>query len=423
MSVLNLYPTVRPTLSFDFVNAGVLDPSVTFTRPTSATYFDETGILRVANPNTPRFDYNPSTLAPLGFLIEESRTNSIRNNTMVGAVAGTPGTLPTNWNVANLGTLTSQVVGTGTSNGINYIDFRLSGTTSTTQFSLRLEPNGTAAIPALNGQTWTGSAWLALVGGSTTNISQVGQSGLLWDAGGAFLGGGYAGPLTPSSIATNLTRFTASGTNAIVGTAFIQPQIYLVFASGVTIDITLRIGLPQLEQGAFATSVIPTSTTALTRSQDRAVVNTLAPWFNSVAGTIYAEFSLTLPVSGGNQFLARFSDNSYNNSIVDNVALGGGAQLATASGGVFDGTASAAGVITANTTTKFAGAYATNDLAASRDGGAVATDNTAIIPSGLTRFDLGSDHVGANNVKAGYLRRITYYPVRLSNAQLQNLTA
>ena len=65
-----------------------------------------------------------------GILIEESRTNQIRNNSMQGAVAGTPGTLPTNWGVSVAGGLTRTVVGTGTENGIEYIDVRVQGTTT-----------------------------------------------------------------------------------------------------------------------------------------------------------------------------------------------------------------------------------------------------------------------------------------------------
>jgi hypothetical protein len=89
---------------------------------------------------------------------------------------------------------------------------------------------------------------------------------------------------------------------------------------------------------------------------------------------------------------------------------------------VFDGSASAAVAVSANTNTKFCGAYATNDIAACKDGGTVATDTSATIPTALTRFDIGSDHAGVNRVKAGTIRRIAYYPTRLANTTLQALT-
>ena len=98
---------------------------ITFTRASTATYFDSAGVLQSAAVDQPRLDYNPSTLAAQGYLIEESRTNSIRNNTMVGAVVGTPGTIPTNWQVfTNVTGLTRQIVGTGTENGITYIEVK-----------------------------------------------------------------------------------------------------------------------------------------------------------------------------------------------------------------------------------------------------------------------------------------------------------
>jgi hypothetical protein len=181
----------------------------------------------------------------------------------------------------------------------------------------------------------------------------------------------------------------------------------------------------QLEAGAFATSYIPTTTTALTRNADAASMTgtNFSSWYNQSSGSMFVEFSLSQPASGGNQFLVRASDNSYNNAVVDNVTSTGFVQLVTASGGVFDGAAQAAVAVSANTNTKFCGAYATNDLAACKDGGAVATDSSATIPTGLTRFDIGSDHAGLNRVKAGYIRRIAYYPVRLPNSTLQALTA
>jgi hypothetical protein len=60
--------------------------------------------------------------------------NLLKNSTSLGAVAGTPGTLPKNWNLyapdSGAG-ISTQVVGTGIEDGIDYIDFRVFGTPST----------------------------------------------------------------------------------------------------------------------------------------------------------------------------------------------------------------------------------------------------------------------------------------------------
>ena len=53
---------------------------VTFTRASTATYTDSAGALQTAAIDAPRFDYNPTTLAPLGFLVEEARTNLLLNS-------------------------------------------------------------------------------------------------------------------------------------------------------------------------------------------------------------------------------------------------------------------------------------------------------------------------------------------------------
>src|SRR3954464_10592323 len=74
---------------------------LTHTRAGSAWYFDQTGTLQAAATNVPRLDWDPVTLQPRGLLVEEARTNGIRNNSMTGAVVGTPGTLPTNWATGN----------------------------------------------------------------------------------------------------------------------------------------------------------------------------------------------------------------------------------------------------------------------------------------------------------------------------------
>jgi len=64
-----------PSLNLQFAGSTTLDPSITFTRASSGSYYNSGGYLQMAGTNVPRLDYNPSTLQPQGLLIEEARTN------------------------------------------------------------------------------------------------------------------------------------------------------------------------------------------------------------------------------------------------------------------------------------------------------------------------------------------------------------
>jgi len=386
---------------------------VTFTRASTATYFNSAGTLTSAAVDEARFDYSPSTLAPLGFLIEESRTNSIRNNTMVGAVAGTPGTLPTNWSVASAAGLTTNVIGTGTSGGVTYIDLQITGTTTGTSYIL--VPEAATQIAALNGQAWTSSAWWSVVAGNFTNVTAYFFDIRELDSGGVQLG---AGGISVSAPTSTFTRISASRTTSNASTAFVQPRFRFTVTNSAAVDFTLRIGLPQLEQGAFATSVIPTTTTALTRSADVASVNTLSPWFNAAEGTLFAEYNI--PVAVQNQNAAALTDGTNNNRMIIRAA---NSSTQTVFIGVDTSVSQWIAALAAaplNATTKSSFAYATNDIAWVRNAGTVGIDTTATIPT-VNQLKLGADGDGTSRL-SGWLRRVTYYPRKLSSAELQAIT-
>ena len=397
---------------------------VTFTRASSGTYTDSAGVLQTAATDVPRFDHDPTTGESLGLLVEEQRTNSIRNNTMVGAVAGTPGTNPTGWIYATAQSngLTLSILGTGVENGINYIDYRFNGTTVASPGACAI---GLDSGVAATGQTWTEALYWKLVGGSATGVANW-QLGLIeTTSGGAFVAGAFYTKTAPTSAALINQRPTATRTLSGGATVGLCSAVLNVPVTGSTaIDFTLRIGLPQLEQGAFATSPILTSGTAVTRNADVASItgSAFSGWYRQDEGTMFAEGAVTQPAPGVNQFVFRSSDNSFNNQIALNIQSLGFVSIATAAGGVFDGVAASALTLSANTAAKFAGAYAVNNLNVSLNGATAVTDTSATIPTALTRADIGSDHIGANRVKAGTIKRICYWNQRLPNPTLQTLT-
>jgi hypothetical protein len=411
----------RPSLSFNFAAMPALDPRITFTRASTGTFFDSAGVLTSAATNAPRFDFNPSTLVAQGLLIEESRTNSIRNNTAQGAVAGTPGTLPTNWALGGIsGGLATQIVDTGAEDGIAYIDIRIFGTNSSgSSVFPGVFFDTTTGIAGTTGQVWAPSVYLKLAAGTGVSFDVAVHEA---NSGGAFLRSvsiaGTSGIPTTGALKTQ--RRSGSVTLG-ASTAFVRPLIACTVLNGASIDITLRIGLPQLELGAFATSVIPTTTTALTRSADVASVNTLSPWFNSVTGTTYFEGVTFDTLTSAFPRAYQFNDGTNNNVIqITRNNSAGNARMSVVSGGVAQAAADAT-TWTLSATTKAALAYAANDFAIVANGGAVTTDTSGTVPT-VTAFSLGAGTPGISQLN-GYLRRITYYPRRLSNAELQTLTA
>jgi hypothetical protein len=509
---------------------------ITFSRGSNATYFDSAGVLKYA-PN-----------------------NAIRNNTGVGAVAGTPGTLPTNWTAQNVGGVAlTEVVGTGTEDGIAYVDVRYTGTTSSTASGGVLAEQG-LQIAALPGQTWVSSVFVRLIAGNLTNITSVANSIFERDSGGVLVAqtnatftptgaalstqrffatrtlsnastvfvqsrititpvsgaaiditlriglpqleiGDTAGPAIPTSgtayygprfdynpstlaaqgllieeqsgtfvvafsgqtwtdsayfklqagATTNVTNLqlvideidsggsllartatTISPTSAALSTqrvvatrpfnnattAFARTGFRFEVANGAAIDITLRIGLPQLELGAFATSVIPTTTTALTRAADVASVNTLSPWFNASEGTLFMDAQR--PYFGSTAGLAQVDDGTNSNRMAIQTSSTAKLRCFIVFGGTIQTQLDSSASIADNVTFKSALAYATDNASGALNGTDLSIDPTVTVPTGLTTLRIGS---GLTSLIGGHIQRITYYPRRLSNAELQAITS
>lgn len=200
-------------------------------------------------------------------LTSGSRTNSIRNNTMQGAAAGTPGTLPTNWVLGTVAGLSTQVVGIGTESAINYIDFRIFGTSNNTVLALFTDGSGIAA--AATGQIWFPSAFIkaapSSAGTGSVTITYVIRE---YTSGGGTVQDDPTSAVTVNSSASALGQSRQGPTGITLSggatTAFVSQRFAFTFSNSATIDQTYRIGWPQLEMGSFASTPIPTAGSAVT---------------------------------------------------------------------------------------------------------------------------------------------------------------
>ena len=400
-----------PSLSLNFTS-GVLDSRVTFTRASTGTYYNSSGVLTSAAINEARFDYNPTTMVPLGLLIEEQRVNSIRNNTGVGAVAGTPGTPPTNCSFTGAATGLTRTLSIGSENGISYVDIKYVGTASGSTFAF-FNTDSPSGIAAATGQVWNGSFYLKLAAGSTAGVD-IKMSLLELNSGGSGVVQSLSPILTPTSANLSTHRNTLTATLSGGATVTnLQQGLRLLFTDG-PIDITLRIGLPQLELGSFATSVIPTTTAAATRAADNSLITgtNFSSWYNATEGTLCTSVVTATTTTVGAAL--SINDNTSSNAI--QIYYFGSAQYQVVTGGVSQATLAA----TSTGTFKAAGAYKVNAFAASFNGAAATTDTSGTIPT-VSQLRIGALGGGSSHLN-GTIKYIAYYPRRLSNAQLQALT-
>jgi len=226
-------------------------PNQTFSRASTAWYFDGAGVLREAAVDEPRYLFDDAGLRTEALLLEDARTNFIRNPWMLGAVVGAPGTAPTNMvRQVSGGLAVPEIVAFGSEDGIPYVDLRCTGTVASLGIFALLFDAATAA-PALSGQTWSGSWFWRVVAGSGPTEWQMN-----WQEFNA-----SAVQLTDATVAVPAPTSQPLRTQRLLGTylvtdattANLRLRARMAFPPG-THDFNIRIGLPQLEMGAAPTT-------------------------------------------------------------------------------------------------------------------------------------------------------------------------
>jgi len=174
----------------------------------------------------------------------------------------------------------------------------------------------------------------------------------------------------------------------------------------------------QLEQASYATSYIPTLSTAVTRVQDAAYKTAISSLIGQTAGTFFAEYTADSFASGAR--IVTLSDGTLNTRItlfcdsnekihIYAATLAGGQQIDQATTIDFTGNH------------KVAFAYANNDLAVYVDGTQAITSSGFSVPA-CSNMYLGSVNIAGIPLSGG-IKQSLLFTSRLTNADLATLTA
>ena len=335
--------------------------------------------LLTAGNNQPRFDHNPTTGESLGLLIEEQRTNLLYPSNLYGD----------SLNYEAIYTKTNSSTDVTAPDGSQLTTKIVTGTTGNTWYWLQT-PGGTFATST----TYTTSVWLRCATGTTAT----------W-----FLHAYPYGSGATCDVTDQWQRFSNTFTTDGSGT---QPYMGLVSPS---LSRTFYAWGWQAEAGSLATSYITTTSASATRTADSASMTgtNFSSWFNAAEGTFYSEGKLTkggryynVYKSGTNHQIEGIQNasNQFNSFVYDGVVQ-------------VDTNVSATSGVNHRVST----AYQTNNFAGSADG-SINTDSAGVLPIGLNILNINS-YLTSGPLGSGTIKKIAYYPIRLSNTNLQALTA
>ena len=168
--LLLLRDKYKPLVDLTFL--GSLPNAATFTRASTATYFDSAGVLQTAAINTPRFDYDPAAHVIKGLLIENtSRTNVFLNSgspaTQSIAVTAQAYTL----SFYGTGSITRSGTSSGTTTGTGAL-VRTTVTFTPTAGTLTLTLSGSITYPQLE----AGSFATSYIPAGATAVTRAAES-------------------------------------------------------------------------------------------------------------------------------------------------------------------------------------------------------------------------------------------------------
>ena len=379
----------------------VTDADFDFTRSTTATRVNESGLIETIATNTPRINF---TSGVGSILLEPEMTNHYLKSEAFDNFQGT-----INLNNATSPTgVTNAAKLTKTSASDQFLNLSWSGTTISTStaytMSLFVKHNGDdidVRYEYNNSSDW-GVTWTALflVRASGTTASTVSNCTSKVDD----FGNGWYRISCTFTTASSVTATSPANLVRIIGG---DTETILVFGA-------------QMEKYAAPTSYIPTSGSAVTRSADAANNAGNSDLINSTEGVLYAEIKALADDSSNRRISLTKDINNKVNLVLSSTS--NTLQSIVISGGVVQFNQSYA---VSNTTefNKIAIKYKVNDFAFWINGIEVATDTSGNTFSSGVLTTLTFDNATGTNLYFGNCKMVAVFKEALTDAELTTLTS
>ena len=409
-----------PSLNLDFTAMSALPTGLTFTRSTTAYRTNASGQLELMAIDTPRFEYDPVTLRPRGLLMEPQGANQIKrsqeiNDNAAGYwVTRTNVTVTADAGVAPDGTTTADLVTETTGTGLHKVIETITYNTTTMHTaSVYAKLNAGTRFANFGIFDSTSADSLEINCNLTTGEWEMDISGsATFETGGC------------QPVGNGWYRLFLTGNLSLTGTKMalgLTPDLSGNTSTGSTSNSILFWGA-QLENNHVPSSYIPTTTTAVTRTQDNLKFANLN-WFNPAQGTLYAEYENRDGLDAAQYPVFMVTKNDLPGTwpddgiYISDSDFYDGSGVRVAGGNSFVPADEIYGDFRTN---RVALAYKANDFAWIANNMHLSVDAAGSLPAPTTGY-IASAPTGAST-RTRWVKKIRYWKERLSNAKLRAMT-
>lgn len=374
------------------------------TRASSATYTNSAGLIATAGVNVPRFDYNPVTLAPLGWLVEPAATNLCLQSKTLDQAPWTMVncTYTPNTTLAPDGTFTAGTLTEDTTNATRYANQSITVTNAPTPIQ-RWFRQGTQRYGFLD--------FVDSLSVERRVVFDL-QAGIVSTVSGATSGNIISYPNGWYLCSMICTPAVGTG-SLVVGLSDTGADVHTYLGTSKTIFVWDG----QVETGGVATSIITTTTATVTRAADQ--VATLASTLFNLSTTAMTLFADVDWVGGTafntpNDHAMIIDDGTTNNRVgIRNQTSKVGGIIVAAT--VFQSAPLSALGVATGVRSKVAMSLDATGSNMSLDGAAVVSGAALTVPTGMNILRIG----GTIGIPGSlHIKRIMYLPLITSNANL-----